>query len=158
MPIKPIKPINVYGPAHLAPRPAEGLAFDSRGVLAPAAQPGEGPSLPSIRAILAMVQFPGYEFFCRESGGRIYIQARFHAPHCKTGEVELQHTRKWYVSNWATRSEVVQTALKLVLTSVEHEAREAFKYRGRAIFGPHFNVDALHSIADQLDERSPAAK
>ena len=50
------------------------------------------------------------------------------------------------MSHEATRSEVVQTALKCVLTSVEHEARESFTYRGRAIFGPHLDVDVLHSL------------
>ena len=33
----PAPPVNVTGPEHLAPKPAEGLAFDSRGVLVPAA-------------------------------------------------------------------------------------------------------------------------
>nr|WP_315206420.1 hypothetical protein [uncultured Albidiferax sp.] len=42
-----------------------------------------------------------------------------------------------------TPSEVVQTALKCVLTSLEHEARENFKYKGAPIFGPHFDVDDL---------------
>ena len=32
----PAPPVNVTGPEHLAPKPAEGLAFDSRGVLVPA--------------------------------------------------------------------------------------------------------------------------
>lgn len=52
-----------------------------------------------------------------------------------------------------TRSEVVQTALKAVLAAVEHEAREFFTYNGRAIFGPHYDVDALWKIANQTDER-----
>ena len=33
------EPVNVEGPEHLAPKPAPGLAFDSRGVLAPIAKP-----------------------------------------------------------------------------------------------------------------------
>jgi hypothetical protein len=111
------------------------------------------PCLAVIRTALAQVEFPGYEFICRESAGRFYIQARFRAPHCQTGEVEVQHTRKWYVSKFATRSEIVQTALKLVLTSVEHEAREQFKYKGRAVFGPHLAVDQLWGIAGHLDRR-----
>ena len=37
-------PVNVAGPAHLAPKPAEGLAFDSRGVLAPIAAPVPAPA------------------------------------------------------------------------------------------------------------------
>ena len=55
--------------------------------------------------------------------------------------------RKWYVSAHATRSEIVQTCLKAVLTACEHEARESFRYRGEAIFGPHHDVEALRGIA-----------
>ena len=56
-----------------------------------------------------------------------------------------------------TPSELVQTALKCVLTSLEHEAREHFTYRGAAIFGPHFDVEALVRIADRRDVREEAA-
>jgi hypothetical protein len=30
---------------------------------------------------------------------------------------------------------------------LEHEAREQFKYRGRAVFGPHMDVDELWKLA-----------
>jgi hypothetical protein len=55
-----------------------------------------------------------------------------------------------------TRSEVVQTALKAVLSAEEHEARERFLYKGKAVFGPHFDVDVLHSIygKEALDVRA----
>lgn len=108
-----------------------------------------------IKAILKDVFFPGYLFEVIESD-RLYLQASFCAPCANTGAMTLQYTRKWYVSGEATRSEVVQTALKCVLTSVEHEARENFKYRGRPIFGPHFDVDKLYAIAahEELDIRA----
>ena len=50
-----------------------------------------------------------------------------------------------------TRGEGVQTALLAVLTAVEHEARERFTYKGQAVFGPHFDVEALAQLA--ADER-----
>lgn len=56
--------------------------------------------------------------------------------------------RKWRLSYHMTKSEVVQTALAAVLAAVEHEAREHFLYQGRAIFGPHFNVDDLVELVD----------
>ncbi len=65
-----------------------------------------------------------------------------------TGLSGTQRSRKWRLSEHMTRSEVVQTALKAVLTAVEHEAREKFLYRGRAIFGPHFDVDELARLCD----------
>ncbi len=59
-------------------------------------------------------------------------------------------TRKWYVSQHSTDSEIVQTALKAVLTAEEHEAREHFLYRGRTIFGPHHSVDALLNLPQDV--------
>jgi rubrerythrin len=109
----------------------------------------------AVHDILAEVSYPGYRF---EVGGtdRTWIRAHFEE-RCSVsgGEPARQSTRRWYISEQACRNEVVQTALKCVLTSVEHEARERFKYRGKAIFGPHFDVDALHRIcADkELDYR-----
>jgi hypothetical protein len=46
----------------------------------------------------------------------------------------------------ATRSEIVQTCIKLVMTSMEHRAREGFTYRGKRVFGPHFDVDAIWQL------------
>ena len=114
-------------------------------------------SIDQIRAALALVEFPGYEFRIR--GGiedkPLYLQAVFGAPCSVSGVMLTQHTRKWILSVHMTPSEVVQTAFKCVLTSVEHEARERFKYRGQAIFGPHFSVDALAQLAldGNLDAR-----
>jgi len=62
--------------------------------------------------------------------------------------LQVWKTRKWVISSFATRSEVVQTMLKLVLTAMEHEAREKFTYKGKAIFGPHFDVERLLFMAD----------
>lgn len=103
-------------------------------------------SINHLAAVLDLVEFPGYRWIASEKDGRLFLHAHFDAPHCKTRLIEVQTTRKWYVSYEATRSEVVQTALKCVLTSVEHEAREQFKYRGEPIFGPHFEVDDLAKL------------
>src|SRR5688572_23995464 len=64
--------------------------------------------------------------------------------------------RKWHVSRFATKDEIVQTALKAVLTAVEHEAREAFLYKGFPIFGPHHSLDDLVGI--QQSKREEALK
>ena len=112
-------------------------------------------SIVFIRHVLDLVDFPGYTFMAHESFGRFYIRAMFKAPCSVTGKVEPQFTREWCVSDQATSSEIVQTALKCVLTAVEHEAREQFRYRGHAIFGPHFEVDELHALCsfEHLDMR-----
>jgi len=54
-----------------------------------------------------------------------------------------QVSRKWYVSRWATESEVLQTALACVLMAAEHEMREQFLVDGRPIYGPHWPAETL---------------
>jgi hypothetical protein len=103
-------------------------------------------------AILVRLHFPGYKFKLGNFIDRMvsvvyFLQAEFHAPCADTGKLTLQKSRKWYLSEHMTESEVVQTAFKCVLTAIEHEAREQFKYKGQAIFGPHFNVNDLVELA-----------
>ncbi len=107
--------------------------------------------------VLRDVAFPGYTFFFR-FGARTYLQAKFNAKCSKTGEVCAQYTRKWCISREATKSEIVQTAFKCVLTSIEHEARESFLYRGRPVFGPHIHVDELWHACVIEDEREEPSK
>lgn len=89
--------------------------------------------------------------------GFMYLQLEFDAPDITTGQIVKVKSRKWMLSPHMTKSEIVQTALKAVLTSVEHEAREQFKYAGRAVFGPHVDVDVMWEVAgrkDNLDMRT----
>ncbi len=78
-----------------------------------------------------------------------FLQVQFLAADTTNGEGEdWQHGRKWYLSPHMTESEVVQTALKAVLTAEEHEARELFRYCGSQVFDPHFDVRVLRAMAD----------
>lgn len=105
--------------------------------------------------VLRLVDFPGYHFQV-VGHSPMYLQGVFYAPcNVSGGAAVRQTTRKWPISAYMTPSELVQTALKCVLTSVEHEAREQFRYRGAAIFGPHFDVEqlvALCGLGDQAQE------
>lgn len=61
--------------------------------------------------------------------------------------------RKWYISEYATDSEVVQTALLAALQFEEHEAREAFRFDGERIYGPHIDAISLAAVCRTLDIR-----
>lgn len=115
-----------------------------------------------LRAALDRCQFGDWKFKLKSApAGVIFLQIEFNAPCTTTGESESWKSRKWQLSEHMTDSEVVQTAFKAVLTAQEHEAREKFKYRGRAIFGPHFNVDRLWELAGRDDAqqvRKPPAE
>lgn len=93
-------------------------------------------------AILADVQYKDWKFVVgRSTRGEPYLQLQW------TGENGFPCTsRKWLLSDFMTKSELVQTAFKAVLTAEEHEARETFLYKQAAIFGPHFDVDAMRYI------------
>ena len=99
-----------------------------------------------MRALIDNIACPPYTFQIIDKDGQAFLLASYQEADVVTGDPSLQKTRKWYLSPWATKSEIVQTALKCVLTSMEHRARESFQYRGKRIFGPHFDVDTLHQI------------
>ncbi len=67
---------------------------------------------------------------------------------------ETWRGRKWLLSQHMTEGEVVQTALMACLAAEEHEAREAFRYKGKALFGPHLAVEALLANADEVAVRT----
>ena len=48
-------------------------------------------------------------------------------------------------------SSLVRTAFGLYKSFTEHEAREAFAYNGRRVFGPHISVEALWGAARHLE-------
>lgn len=108
-----------------------------------------------INAVVNRIRYKNWGFKVATERNAMFLQVRFLAPDNETGEPELQHGRKWSLSRHMTPSEIVTTALKAVLTAEEHEAREQFKYRDVAIFGPHIDVEALVSQARSLDKRPP---
>lgn len=103
------------------------------------------------------VEFGEYKFQVLSSDGEEFLALRgFYSDYdYYTKKNELQFTRKWNLSKHMTKSEIIQTVFKCCLTSYEHRCREAFKYRGKRVFGPHFDVEALHAICktENLDYR-----
>lgn len=100
--------------------------------------------------VLNNVRFPGYRFQIHgnfdATQGFTYLQAVFMAADNTASCIpsfQEHRTRKWLLSQHMTVSELVQTAFKCVLASIEHEAREQFTYKKARVFGPHFLVDDL---------------
>jgi hypothetical protein len=112
----------------------------------------------TLRAILSDVKFNDWRLVTGEMGDGHYVQVAFDAYDSDPGDGKFlateQRCRKWYISRFATRQEVVQTAFKAVLVAIEHETREQFTYRGVAVFGPHIDIDALTEAATRKMYRS----
>ena len=103
---------------------------------------------------LGEVEFPDYTFRVeRSSAGCLYLQADYLEADTITGNVETQFTRRWLLSPEMVKSEVVATAFKCVLTSMEHRTREWFLYKGKAIYQPHYDVDELAAVCQKRQVR-----
>lgn len=100
--------------------------------------------------ILSRVQFPNLVFKVGETTqGELFLQIIYDEEDVDTGKVSEQKGRKWLLSEHMTTSEIVQTAFKAVMTSMEHRTREWFTYRGARVFCPHFDVEALAAVASE---------
>lgn len=116
-------------------------------------------TLDEAKAIVAEVKFLDRDFLVMEKGDGFLIQLAYWESDVYTGERSYQKARKWYVSSWSTRSEIVRTCFKAVMTSMEHVVREHFLYKGERIFNPHWDVDVVarmvHEAADdvRVDDR-----
>lgn len=102
-----------------------------------------------ICAVVSRVSYKNWDFHVVRGNDRYYLQLKWRTnDNYREGEYD-SYSRKWLLSPHKSPSEIVQTCLKAVLTAEEHEARELFKYRGRPIFGPHFDVEQLVANFDE---------
>ena len=109
-------------------------------------------SIDYYRDIAKNIRFENYTFNVIADGAEFaYLQANYLDKDIVTGEWEQQATRKWRLSSFMTKSEFVQTCFKCAMTSYEHRAREHFRYRGVAVFGPHFDVEKLVELGRAED-------
>ena len=101
----------------------------------------------------------GREVRVFERSGELWLQMNYTEADISWPKArKTQTTRKWLISRHSTRSEVVQTALKCLLTSLEHQGREHFHYKGKRVFGPHIDIEAIWRACESLDERPPPPK
>lgn len=111
-------------------------------------------TLADLADIVTRIRYLDWTFAIIEQDYRPHLQLQFKAACSKDGIVKDWTSRKWPLSFHMTKSEVVATAFKAVMTAIEHEARENFRYKGRSIFGPHIDVEALHFVANTEDVRT----
>jgi hypothetical protein len=107
-----------------------------------------------VAAIVDEIDFEGYDFDIYPDRDGAKIQGRYYEPDSRNPlRMEAQLTRKWLISPHACESEIVRTCFKCILTSMEHRAREGFKWKGARIFGPHIDIYALLEASRKVDVR-----
>ncbi len=90
---------------------------------------------------LGPVLYQDYRFRLIESDGIFLLQLVYREQDCDTLEMSEQHARKWFISAHSTTTEIVRTAYKAVLCSLEHRLGEWFTYDGRRVYSPHRSVE-----------------
>lgn len=114
-----------------------------------------------VAEILTDVTYADWRFeVLPTDGNAALMQPVFRTADTETGDVTVLSGRKWWISQHATPSEIVQTAFLAVLVAIEHEARENFRFQGVPIYGPHFSAGALAKFARDgrhHDARPPKA-
>lgn len=113
-----------------------------------------------IEHVIRQVTYKNWNFELNFTEETPSLQVSFYATCSKTGVRALQKGRKWRLSYFMTKNELVNTCFLAVKTCEEHEFRELFKYSGQSIYGPHFNVDLLARLCEypeHLDGRPEVA-
>lgn len=112
---------------------------------------------------LGTVLYKSWRFRVLEKGDGfllqlVYEEADTSTPPKAGAPEEEQHARKWYISAHATPAEVVRTAYKAVLCSLEHRLGEHFRYKGVQIYSPHPTLETMLGAATRPGDRRNTAK
>lgn len=96
-----------------------------------------------LTSIIQQVEFHGEKFVAKHKGDGFLIHLQYMEPNKgPEGTAVLQQFREWYVSCNATEFEVVQICLDAVIDSMNHRAREHFKYKDVHPFSPNIHIKA----------------
>lgn len=95
---------------------------------------------------------PGWFILCKQDDKGMFLQVEVTAiAEASIDTVTGQRTgwkgAKHYFSGHMCDSEFVGTIFKAFLQAEEHESREHFRFKGRSVYNPHFNIHALVELA-----------
>lgn len=116
------------------------------------------------RKVVGRCEFPGWTLEVRLNGDHAvdggYLTVGDPNGVCNvTGQPLPWRGRKWRLSIHMTDGEIVQTAFLAIMTALEHEARESFKFLGVAVMEPHRDiyavVEAMKNGTIGIKERDP---
>lgn len=98
--------------------------------------------------LLNEITYPGLDFELSTEGGTLcQVRVKCLDGVCtQTGKAWAWNGRWWRLSPHMTDSEIVATCFKAVLTALEHEAREAFKFQGQSVYDAHLSVHQLAKL------------
>lgn len=82
-----------------------------------------------------------------------YLQAHLYRQDTDTNEMGWGHGGKYFITPHMAIGEIVKKCFVACRDYAEHEVREAFQWKGRAILGPHIDIFALWNVAETTEHR-----
>jgi hypothetical protein len=112
-------------------------------------------TIEEVQAIIESVKFLDRQFRVLPKGDGYLLQLQYMEADIHTNKEELQGSRKWYISPYATESEIVETAFACVQRSMLHVIGEHFLYKGKRVYSPHFSIEERINLCnkDSFDSR-----
>lgn len=107
-----------------------------------------------LQEIIKKVELPeGYNIECGISDpwGGLWFEITLIRPDTYDHHLDVGHGGQKFVSPGATDGQIVRAIGGAFFAYIEHEGREAFKYEGKRIFGPHISIDALLKVAEEVE-------
>lgn len=80
-----------------------------------------------------------------------FVRVRGYAPEPGRGIMQPYVGRKWLLARFCTPSQIVRLCFDAIREAEEELIREAFHYRGAAIYGPLVDVDRMASLMSEHD-------
>lgn len=102
-------------------------------------------------AILNDIKILDRLFIATPSSGGWHLQVTYNEADIDTGKIEQQYSRKWFVADDATESDVVDTAFACVMRSYDHVVQEHFTYKGKRVFSPHYTIEQRLAMASRQE-------
>lgn len=112
----------------------------------------------TLLAILDNIKILDRRFIATPTTHGWHLQVTYNEVDIETGALEQQYSRKWFISDEATETDVVDTAFACVMRSYDHVVQEHFTYKGHRVFSPHFTIQqrinaAIRQEAEAEKER-----
>lgn len=106
----------------------------------------------NIRDIVEQCELPeGFWVEVGQVNGAVWIEINHHRPDTHTGQMGVGSGGRRFIPVTADISDIVRMVFGAFLAYQEHEAREAFKFQGVRVFGPHQDLVALAAYLREKD-------
>jgi len=105
-----------------------------------------------MRQIIEQIQYkPNWNILFFEGTERPYIQLKVLGNCSITGDLVPWVSGKRFLSYFMSNQEIVGSVFALIKDAEDHEMREFFRYKGKAIYNPHLDPDKLAEFASKKE-------